>query len=90
MSQLRGLDIDDLILMSCLGRGLTLSESAKKLCLSQAAITSRIYKIENVTGYVILDRSTRVRFLTDDGQMIAEIFTNALAILQRVSLKVVS
>ena len=84
------LDIDDLILMSCLGRGLSLSESAKKLCLSPAAITSRIYKIESITEVVILDRTTRVRFLTEEGQEVADIFTCALAILQRLSIKVVA
>lgn len=81
-SALRLLDIDDLYLLSHLGKGLRLIDVAKRLRLSQPAITQRVHKIEGAFGIDLIDRSFRGTKLTDKGGQFCHRASVALAVLE--------
>jgi DNA-binding transcriptional LysR family regulator len=82
--KLRKLDIADLMLLRILGEDKKMCEAAKILNVSQAAITSRIYKIEKILGPIIT-RDTRTRNLTEKGTLAAASASDCLDILDRLS-----
>ncbi|CAB4169953.1 Transcription regulator HTH, LysR [uncultured Caudovirales phage] len=81
--KLRKLDILDLMLLRILGEDKKMSEAAKILNLSQAAITSRVYKIEKSIGPIIT-RDTRTRNLTEKGALAAALSSDCLDILEKI------
>ncbi len=62
--------MDDLILLGNLLNGDTLAASARKLGVTQPAITQRIRKIEGVFGDDLLVKSGRSLKLTDKGRAV--------------------
>ena len=81
--KLRKLDILDLMLLRILGEDKKMCEAAKILNLSQAAITSRVYKIEKSIGPIIT-RDTRTRNLTEKGALAAALSSDCLDILEKI------
>lgn len=81
-NRLRYLDVDDIYLLSLLGDGKRLTDSAKALSLSQPAITQRIHKIEQALGVALLERSVRGTFLTERGLFICRSASDALQELE--------
>jgi predicted transcriptional regulator len=70
MNGIRHLDMDDLILLGNLLHGDTLAASARKLGVTQPAITQRIRKIEGVFGDNLLVKSGRSLKLTNKGRAV--------------------
>lgn len=81
--KLRKLDILDLMLLRILGEDKKMCEAAKLLNMSQAAVTSRVYKIERVIGPIIT-RDTRTRNLTELGALAAALSSDCLDILEKI------
>ncbi len=81
--KLRKLDLVDLMILRILGEDKKMCEAAKILNLSQAAITSRVYKIEKSIGPIIT-RDTRTRNLTEKGALAAALSSDCLDILEKI------
>lgn len=69
--KLRGLDIDDLILLVMLADGLSVTETSKRLNLTQPAISQRLAKIRQLTGLCVSIRIGRKMVMTQQGMMLA-------------------
>jgi len=83
VDQLRFLSVDDLLILMHLSQGgLSVTEVAAKLKLTQPAITQRIRKMEDAFGQKIIERKGRGVQLTHFGLEQAERATAALAALQ--------
>lgn len=79
---LRFLSVDDLlILMHLAEQGMSVTEVAKKLQLTQPAVTQRLRKMEDAFGQKIIERKGRGVQLTAFGQALSERATAALAAL---------
>lgn len=70
-SNLRLLNYDDLLVMSCLLSEMTGEESAELLGITPAAVCHRIRKLEYVFGEIIEDSTGRKRRLTPGGEAVA-------------------
>ena len=83
VDQLRFLSVDDLLILMHLSRsGLSVTEVAGKLKLTQPAVTQRIRKMEDAFGQKLIERKGRGVQLTHFGLEQAERATAALAALQ--------
>ena len=83
VDQLRFLSVDDLLILMHLSRsGLSVTEVAGKLKLTQPAVTQRIRKMEDAFGQKLIERKGRGVQLTPFGLEQAERATAALAALQ--------
>ena len=88
ITNLRCLDIDDLLILQGLLRGLKLSCVAQSLALTQPALSQRLRKMENIVFHVpMVERRGRGVVLTVEGDRIAhqadrgiELLLEALAI----------
>jgi DNA-binding transcriptional LysR family regulator len=80
-SRLRLLDFDDLFLLEHLLTGQTIAATAKRLGLTQPAITQRVRKIERVFGEAILQKVGRHVKLTLAGRAVCTKAASALAIM---------
>lgn len=69
--KLRGLDIDDLIVLVMMADEISVTEIAKKMHLTQPAISQRLSKIRNLTGVCIAYRSGRKMKMTTNGLILA-------------------
>ena len=81
--KLRGLDIDDLIVLVMMADGLSVTEIAKKLHLTQPAISQRLAKIRNLTGVCVSYRASRTLKMTSNGLVLAVGAKEALLTLLR-------
>ncbi len=81
MNTLRHLDIDDLILLVLLADGLSVTDTANKLNLTQPAISLRLKKIHSALGYPVHTKGIKRINLTPDGMRLAGVFKEALALL---------
>lgn len=79
--RLRALDLDDLYLVHWLGKCPNIAEAARRMHISGPAVTQRIQKIEACLGYEILDRTTRMRWLNDEGMLFCKKARKALEVL---------
>jgi len=70
--KLRLLDIDDLTILEMFDAGMTRSEMAQDLMITEPAITQRVNKIEFVFGVKIARRHGRMKVITHDGIRIAK------------------
>lgn len=83
VDQLRFLSVDDLLILMHLSQsGLSVTEVAAKLKLTQPAVTQRIRKMEDAFGQKIIERKGRGIQLTHFGLEQAERATAALSALQ--------
>ena len=83
IDQLRFLSVDDLLILMHLSQsGLSVTEVAGKLKLTQPAVTQRIRKMEDAFGQKLIERKGRGVQLTHFGIEQAERATAALAALQ--------
>jgi len=83
VDQLRFLSVDDLLILMHLSQsGLSVTEVAGKLKLTQPAVTQRIRKMEDAFGQKLIERKGRGVQLTHFGLEQAERATAALAALQ--------
>lgn len=83
VDQLRFLSVDDLLILMHLSQsGLSVTEVAAKLKLTQPAVTQRIRKMEDAFGQKIIERKGRGVQLTHFGLEQAERATAALSALQ--------
>ena len=81
--QLRFLGVDDLLILMHLSQsGMSVTEVAHKLKLTQPAVTQRIRKMEDAFGQKLIERRGRGVQLTHFGMEQAERATLALAALQ--------
>jgi len=86
VDQLRFLSVDDLLILMHLSQsGLSVTEVAAKLKLTQPAVTQRIRKMEDAFGQKIIERKGRGVQLTHFGIEQAERATAALAALHGTS-----
>lgn len=77
--QLRFLSIDDLlILMHLSEESMSVTDVAKKLKLTQPAVTQRLRKMEDAFGQKIIERKGRGVQLTSFGRTISDRATMAL------------
>jgi DNA-binding transcriptional LysR family regulator len=82
---LRLLDFDDLYLLKHLLGGLTVAGTARKLGLTQPAITQRIRKIERVFEDSIIRKVGRHAELTPIGEAVCSKAADALKVMQQLS-----
>ena len=83
VDQLRFLSVDDLLILMHLSQsGLSVTEVAGKLKLTQPAVTQRIRKMEDAFGQKIIERKGRGIQLTHFGLEQADRATAALMALQ--------
>ncbi len=83
VDQLRFLSVDDLLILMHLSQsGLSVTEVAGKLKLTQPAVTQRIRKMEDAFGQRIIERKGRGIQLTHFGLEQADRATAALMALQ--------
>lgn len=83
VDQLRFLSVDDLLILMHLSQsGLSVTEVAAKLKLTQPAVTQRIRKMEDAFGHKLIERKGRGVQLTHFGLEQAERATAALSALQ--------
>lgn len=78
LDKLRGLDIDDLIILSLLAENFRGSEISKVLYLTQPAITHRLNKCKAIFGECIFQKLEHRRILSPLGKEIAEKARGAL------------
>lgn len=69
--KLRGLDIDDLIVLVMMADDISVTDIGKRLHLTQPAISQRLSKIRNVTGVCIAYRTGRKMKMTANGLVLA-------------------
>ena len=81
--KLRGLDIDDLIVLVMLADGISVTDIGKRLYLTQPAISQRIAKIRNVTGVCVAYKYARNMKITQQGLIMAAAAKEALLTLLR-------
>lgn len=80
--QLRFLSIDDLLILMHLSQeGMSVTDVAKRLKLTQPAVTQRLRKMEDAFGQKIIERKGRGVQLTAFGRGISERATLALTAL---------
>ncbi len=80
--QLRFLSIDDLLILMHLSQeGMSVTDVAKRLKLTQPAVTQRLRKMEDAFGQKIIERKGRGVQLTTFGRGISERATLALSAL---------
>lgn len=80
---LRFLSVDDLLILMHLSQeNMSVTEVARKLQLTQPAVTQRLRKMEDAFGKKIIERKGRGVQLTAFGRNIAERATSALVVLQ--------
>lgn len=53
---IRSLDMDDWMVLYLMGRGYSVTETAKILCITQPAATQRVRKMEMIFGYKLFKR----------------------------------
>lgn len=81
--KLRGLDIDDLIVLIMIDDCISVTEIAKKLYLTQPAVSQRLAKIRNLTGVCVAMKIGRGMMVTSQGKMLCLAAKEALLILLR-------
>lgn len=80
---LRGLDIDDLIILALLIDKISVTDIGNKLNLTQPAITQRLGKMRRLLGFAIVIRIGRGVRLTSHGLAVAMAARESLIILLR-------
>jgi len=81
--KLRGLDIDDLIVLVMLADKISVTDIGKRMHLTQPAISQRLAKIRNMTGVCIAYKSGRSMRMTSNGLILAVGAKEALLTLMR-------
>lgn len=81
--KLRGLDIDDLIILVMMADGISVTEIGKRMHLTQPAISQRLSKIRNLTGVCVAYRSKKYMAMTSNGLVLAVGAKEALLTLLR-------
>jgi DNA-binding transcriptional LysR family regulator len=81
IARLRLLDFDDLYLLRHLLEGQTLAATARRLGLTQPAVTQRVRKIERVFEGAILERVGRNVRLTPEGRAVCAKAASALSLM---------
>lgn len=69
--KLRGLDIDDLLVLVMLLDGKTVTETAKMLHLTQPAVSLRLAKIRTLTGVCVAIKVGKKMIMTSSGKVLA-------------------
>jgi DNA-binding transcriptional LysR family regulator len=80
---LRGLDIDDLLILTLLIDGISVTGIGEKINLTQPAITQRLGKMRRLLGFAITIRVGQSVKLTNHGLPVAMAAREALIILLR-------
>ena len=81
--KLRGLDIDDLVVLVMLADGISVTDIGKRLFITQPAISQRLSKIRNLTGVCPAIKIGRNMKVTSQGMILAVGAKEALLILLR-------
>ena len=81
--KLRGMDIDDLIILVMLADKISITEIGKRLFLTQPAISQRVAKIRQVTGICVAMKIGRHLKMTQQGMILAVSAKEALITLLR-------
>lgn len=79
--KLRGLDVDDFLILALLGDGYSVTKTAAHLNLTQPAVTQRIRKMENFLGFKIVYRTGRGVLVSKDAITMSIACKKALIIL---------
>lgn len=69
--KLRGLDIDDLIILVMMADEISVTDIGKRLHLTQPAISQRLSKIRNLTGVCVAYRGKKKMVMTANGLVLA-------------------
>lgn len=85
LDKIRGLDIDDLIILSLLSEDYRGSEISKILYLTQPAITHRLNKCKTIFGEELFVKVEHRRVLSTYGMDIAEKAKTALSLFVPMS-----
>lgn len=80
---LRGIDIDDLLILTFLLEKYQITEIAHKIHITQPAVTQRLGKLRRIVGFAITIRSGRNVILTKNGLTFAIAAREALITLLR-------
>jgi len=80
--KLRGLDVDDLLILAMLFEEYTTCVISEKLGISQSAVSQRIRKMQSYLGTGIIT-DTKKRTLTPEGQALGKDCRDALLKLNR-------
>lgn len=78
MKELRGLDLDDLLLLCYMQDGMTVTQTGKALNVTQPAISQRIKKMEDMLGFKILRSNGKSKTLTLEASAMAYACKSAL------------
>lgn len=78
---LRGLDIDDIIILALMGNGVSVTQCGKLLNLTQPAISQRISKIKDTVNVLFYVRHGNNLMLTKEGKELAFAAKSALSLL---------
>jgi len=81
--KLRGLDIDDLIILVMMADGISVTDIGKRMHLTQPAISQRLSKIRNLTGVCVAYRAKKYMAMTANGLVLAVGAKEALLTLLR-------
>ena len=81
--RLRGLDIDDLLILALLLDDISVTDIGKKIFLTQPAITQRLTKMRRLVGFAITIRAGNRLKLTQNGLSLCYAAREALIILLR-------
>ncbi len=75
---IRGMDMDDFILLALVGRGLTVSDSAWVMALTQPAVSNRLRKIEGMFSVKIIERKSRSAIASPQAEHVFKMADDAL------------
>jgi DNA-binding transcriptional LysR family regulator len=79
--KLRGLDLDDLVVLAMLGDDISVTKIGHYLYITQPAVSQRIRKIEDLLGIKIVYRNSRSLKLTRDGNTVSAAAKQSLVML---------
>ncbi len=79
--KLRGLDLDDFIILAMLGDGFSITKCGAYLNITQPAVTQRIRKMEDFLGFKIVFRSGRGCRLSRPAELLSAASKKAIVLL---------
>jgi len=69
--KLRGMDVDDFLILDYIESGISVTETAKLLNVTQPAVSQRLAKIKDIVGFPIIFHIKRGIKLTEKGRRLS-------------------